>query len=145
MPITDWHLQKISKSQTVLKRLIFDCRLQCATEQRYRAKTGWTRQQGKTTVHCWQGRHYLHGVTWSSRKMFGVQERAISPRFWLLQYNLKMERPDWREQFYSFPGAVDCLPLNIITHVGIESTSVTSRSLQATDIEQTTTTQNTLS
>lgn len=136
MPITDWHLQKISKSQTVLKRLIFDCRLQCATEQRYRAKTGCTADKAVT---------YLHGVTWSSRKMFGVQERAISPRFWLLQYNLKMERPDWREQFYSFPGAVDCLPLNIITHVGIESTSVTSRSLQATDIEQTTATQNTLS
>lgn len=28
-------------------------------------------------VHRWQVRHYLHGVTWSSRKMFGVQGRAI--------------------------------------------------------------------
>lgn len=131
MPITDWHLESDSSKK-------IDIWLQASV--RYRTKI-----QSKDRVHCWQGRHYLHGVTWSSRKMFGVQERAISPRFWLLQYNLKMERPDWREQFYSFPGAVDCLPLNIITHVGIESTSVTSRSLQATDIEQTTTTQNTLS
>lgn len=35
-----------------------------------------------------------------------------------------MERPDWRKQFFPFPGAIDCLPLNIITHAGIESTSI---------------------
>lgn len=136
MPITDWHLQKISKSQTVLKRLIFDCRLQCATEQRYRAKTGCTADKAVTICMAWHGQ---------VEKCLECKNVLFPHVFWLLQYNLKMETPDWREQFYSFPGAVDCLPLNIITHVGIESASVTSRSLQATDIEQTTATQNTLS